>query len=243
MPSGGLFVLSEGDASASPLPWERGAPPAKLVGGEGLLSNRNESALTLARMDHTAFIAQGLRAAGYALSDIAARANLHLKPETLTKSLKRRCMGQFRMLATLIRRLIFLLALSIEALPPGPEPATARARRCPAGPRPPGFRMVPVVSGVFPESFRCASGVPAPGPVDAGLVLARWAALHRVLSNPLAPAVRLAQTLARWQATGEPKPMVGPSADTHRLPADLGLVASLLPDFLRKALERWPDTS
>ena len=43
--------------------------------------------------DHRNFIDQGLKAAGDALAGAAVKANLHLRPETLTRTAKRRCLA------------------------------------------------------------------------------------------------------------------------------------------------------
>ena len=203
--------------------------------------------------EQSGFIEQGLQAVRLALTDIAAKANLHLKPETLTRSLKRRCMAQFRMLATLIRRLVFLMALALDVVPPQPEPEKAYPRpegveegvadvTASFGPQGGGLRLAPAISGAFPETVRCASGVSA-GPVSAVPVLARWAALQRVLEQPAEYAVRLAFTLARWRTAGEPCPVILPQPGLHRFGADLGLVAGLLPDLLARALAEAWDTS
>ena len=74
-------------------------------------------------------------------------------------------------------------------------------------------------------------------------MLARWAALCRVLKQPERHARRLARTLAHWQARGEAKPFAPPMTGTHRMPADLALVAQVLPQLIGKALAGWPDTS
>ena len=195
--------------------------------------------------DHTAILTQGLRAARLALSDIAAKANLHLKPDVLTRSLRRRCLAQFRQLATFLRRLIFLMALSVDLPPPAPSPEAAPRKRSGTsiGAAAAAFRLAPVTSGVFPESVRCPSGVPAPGPVAAAPVLARWAALARVLEDPAAHAERLARTIRRWRVAGEPPPMILPQPRLHRLGADLALVAGLMPGLLTAALAEAWDTS
>ena len=207
-------------------------------------------------VDHTAFLAQGFRLVGYALAETVSRANLHLKPDTLTRAVKRRCMAEFRVLATLIRRLIFLMALSIE-LPDvrhgpvksgivshspvksgmdGVEDVTASF-----GPQPAGFRLAPGLSGPCPDALRTAPR-PAPGPVSAAPAIARWAALHRILKDPERAARRLARTIRRWRAGGEPKPLVVPMAHGHRLRPELGLVAGLLPQLLNTQMQDWPDT-
>ena len=115
--------------------------------------------------DLTAFLAAGFRAAGDALADTAGRANLHLRPETLSRAMRRRCLSEFRALANLLRRLLFLMALSMD-LPPvrhspdksgevlpqsglddtGIEDVTASF-----GPRPQGFRLAPAKAGPPPD--------------------------------------------------------------------------------------------
>ncbi|MEZ5969473.1 MAG: hypothetical protein R3C00_10540 [Hyphomonas sp.] len=69
------------------------------------------------------FFEQAFRTVGDGLLRIVARANLHLKPMTLTKSLKRRCLADLRQLAVILRRLIFLMALAIELAPARPRTA------------------------------------------------------------------------------------------------------------------------
>lgn len=71
--------------------------------------------------DNTAFLEQGIRAALYALADTASRANLHLKPKTITKSLKSRSMAEMKVIAVIIRCLIMLMALSIQLAPLKPR--------------------------------------------------------------------------------------------------------------------------
>jgi hypothetical protein len=98
--------------------------------------------------DHTAFLEQGIRAALYALADTASRANLHLKPKTITKSLKRRCMAEMKTIAILIRRLIMLMALSIQLAPlkprtSKPAPKIEGAEDVTASFGPPAVRLQP----------------------------------------------------------------------------------------------------
>ena len=77
------------------------------------------------------FFEQAFRTVGDGLLRIVARANLHLKPMTLTKSLKRRCLADLRQLAVILRRLIFLMALAIELAPA--RPRTAKPAPLPDG--------------------------------------------------------------------------------------------------------------
>lgn len=200
--------------------------------------------------DHRNFIEQGLRVAGGALAEAAAKANLHLRPETLTRVAKRRCLARLRVLAVVIRRLIFLMALSMDLVPV--RPRTAQPAVLPEGGEDvtasfgvqrQGFRLAPARYGPPMSPLWPVSGPSVPGPVDAAPVIARWAALYRVLKHPERHARRLARTLARWQAKREAKPFVPPMTGTHRMPADLALVAQVLPHLIGKALAGWPDTS
>ena len=193
------------------------------------------------------FIQHGLAVARNALTNIAGQANLHLKPEMLTKSARSRCMGRFRALLTVIRRLILLMALEVE-LPPlrqrmkqeasapnGAEDVTAGF-----GPQTAPLRLAPVRVPIAGEAFLQAGRVMMPGPVSAAPVIARWAALYRLLEHPGRAAKRLARTLERWRAAKEPPPHIQPSGAMYRFGAELGLVASLLPQRLAAALSDWP---
>ncbi|MEZ5953064.1 MAG: hypothetical protein R3C13_02045 [Hyphomonas sp.] len=195
------------------------------------------------------FLDEGFRAVGDGLLRIVDRASLHLQPLALTKRMRRRCMAGMRQLTLILRRLLFLLALSI-VLPPA-KPRHRSGAACPDGVedvtatfRAPvrGIALVPGLSGAFPERLRSLTRVIVSGPVPAAPVLARWAALHRILQAPDAHARRLAQTLRRWRLRGEPRPLVAPLAGAHRFSPALGLVAAVLPVHLKRALEAWPDT-
>ena len=193
------------------------------------------------------FIQHGLAAARDALMDVAGQANLHLKPETLTKSARSRCMGRFRALMTVIRRLILLMALAVEL-----SPLRQRMKREAGGPngvedvtasfdpQTAPLRLAPVRVPVAGEAFLQAGRVMMPGPVSAAPVIARWAALYRLLEHPGRAAKRLARTLERWRAAKEPPPHIQPGGAIYRFGAELGLVASLLPQRLAAALSDWP---
>jgi len=200
--------------------------------------------------DHTAFLEQGIRAALYALADTASRANLHLKPAAITRTVKRRCVAEMKVIAVLVRRLIMLMALSIQLSPLKPRAPKTPAPRIEGvedvtasfGPQPSGFSLAPPKAG---PPIGCLNGtylVPARS-VDAAPVIARLVALIRILKDPEPHAKRLARTIQRWQAKGEARPYVMPMARRNRLDPELGLVASLLPQLLNQALKGWADTS
>ncbi|MEZ5945809.1 MAG: hypothetical protein R3C13_12470 [Hyphomonas sp.] len=198
--------------------------------------------------DHADFIEQGFATARDVLMDVAARAELHLRPETLTKAARRRCMAGFRQIAVLVRRLIFLMALSMQVPPAAPRAAASVPQpvgKAPGALRAPRYRLplVPGLSGAFPERLRSVDRSLAAGPVAAAPALARWAALHRLMEHPERHALRLARTLQRWQAAGEHRPHIAPFTGRQRLGTKFSLVTAVLPRLLKAALERWPDTS
>jgi hypothetical protein len=210
--------------------------------------------------DHRAFITQGLEAARDALADASAMANLHLLPAGLSRSLKRRCMARWRVIATIVRRLIFLMALSIE-LPmirhspdksgivmtksgmvmDGVEDVTASF-----GPQPRAFALVPHKCGPPPPGGLGAAIVGGgtqkglDGPVPAAPVIAQFRALLKVLRDPEGHALRLARVLRRWKARGEARPYIMPVRGNHRLRPELGVVSSFLPGLLNASLAQWP---
>jgi hypothetical protein len=200
--------------------------------------------------DNRALIEQGLKAAEAEVADAVAMANLHLKPDTITKSLRQRCMARYRQVALIVRRLIFLLALSVQLAPakpralrkaasqPGVEDVTASF-----GPQPGAFKLAPAKVTPRPESFGATAGKKPAGPVAASPLILRICLLLKVIREPDAHARRLAFTLRRWRTRGEAKPFIGPSAGQHKLGSELGLVAGLLPKLLGTAMEDWTDTS
>ncbi|MEZ5997812.1 MAG: hypothetical protein R3B98_03855 [Hyphomonas sp.] len=194
------------------------------------------------------FVAHALRVLGDALLAIIVRADLHLKPGELTRSLARRTARQMRELTLLIRRLIFLMALSVDLAPA--KPRAPKARAVPAGEDVTasfgaariGVRLVPAPARAFPDHLRTLSGPPRKATVSAAPLLLRWIALNRVLTKPEQYAARLARVIERWKAARQPRPYVGPVPARHRFGAQLGLTAGAVTDMLRRALSDWPDT-
>lgn len=197
----------------------------------------------LARMDYMAFIAQAWKTVAYALANTGVDADLDRHPATLSQRARRRCMAELRRLAVLVRRLIFLMALSVEL-----GPLASREERNyfreeeAAAPRKRSFRVAPAMFGPFPEALRRVAGLSRAGPVDAAPVIARWTALLDALKHHKRRAKCLARTLRRWQAQGEPKPCAPPMVRTYRLSPELGLIANALPMLIDRALQGWPDT-
>jgi len=196
------------------------------------------------------FFEQGFRAAVNAMADAVAKANLHLRPERLSRSVRARCLASYRMIAAIVRRLVFLMALQVELPPVRERVPQARAKIVGAedvtasfGPQIKAFQLSPRPYQPLPEGLERATRPVSMALPLAAPVIARWAALGRVLREPEVHARRLAFSLRRWREAGEPVPVCVPLGTEHLLPAELGLVARVLPQLIGKGLEPWRDTS
>ena len=90
------------------------------------------------------------------------------------------------------------------------------------------------IEGDFPDILRTLSGSVSPH-----RLMARIAALRRVIADPDGHALRLARNLKRLQKHGEPRPAVGPATSAFRLSPELGAIATLLPAQIRAGLDSW----
>lgn len=201
------------------------------------------------------FVDLGLSEVRIAVAEVVAMTDLQLGVRKITRSLAQRAGARLRMLETIVRRLIMLLALSLklEASPPRPARKTAAAgplaglpegtqlavfpraavRRLALLPRKQAFTG----SGPFPDSLRTS------GPVFSDKLRDRVIALQRILAAPEAHAIRLARHLRRIRAAGEPKPYVAPMASAYRLRPELGALSVILPEQLNAAFELWDNSS
>ena len=208
------------------------------------------------RMSETGdFLQQGFRQAELELVDIVGSANLHLKPETVTRSLRARVRARLKALETILRRLILLMAMALDLAPVKPQAARA------AAPLPEGVEDVTasfrahltlynmaLMPGAtvrletgpvrpFPDSSRTFSG-----PFPAAPLLARASALFRLLKAPEAAARRMARLLDRMKRRGEGRPWCLPMTRRHLMAPELALLAGVLPGLVNTALEAWADT-
>ncbi|KCZ93339.1 hypothetical protein [Hyphomonas johnsonii] len=196
------------------------------------------------------FITHGLSEARLALTNIIGMTNIHLKPQTLTRSLKRRAMARLVQLEIIVRRLLTLMALALQLAPVHPR-ARAVSTPLPDGvelisfPAPRRFALSARLQAAFdPDAsvhFPCT--VRACGPVPAAPFLDRVSSLYRVLAAPEVHARRLARSLERQKRRGDPRPCALPMVGTYRLRPELGIVATALPGMLAAALESWDNTS
>jgi hypothetical protein len=190
----------------------------------------------------SAFVSHGIAHAQRALANVAAMTSAHLNPATLKRTLAQRARAELARLEIIIRRLLVLMALAL-VLPPVPvrassghHPDTERVETKASG-RLTG--LSPRLMGPDMDRDGLATATRAGGPVQAAPILARLAALQELLAAPEAHARRLARTLERQRKAGEAAPMALPMTRTHRMPPELGAIATALPELLRDAFKSW----
>jgi hypothetical protein len=197
-----------------------------------------------------AFIAHGLEQARYVLFNVRNLTDMVRAPVTLRRGTAQRARAKLKILETIVRRLLWLMALGLTLAPVRPRAATGPVPLAPgvedvtqSFPSVPACRIslagramdmtLTEGSGHFPDTVR------ASGPVPAARIFARIIALHELLSAPEAHAKRLARSLERLRRKGEARPVCMPDTGAFRLRAELGLVATALPGMINARLETW----
>ena len=231
--------LPVADASPPIVPAREDEPPRICLTG---------SAPTLGPMSvDRSFLSMGLEVAERALTDLVARDNLHLRPEKMPRTRRAKANGRLKQIEQIVRRLLTLMALSLHivfapprkraqapGLPEGVELVTFPAAADPC------FALLPRAGGPFPsgpvmDTFGTSYG--PQGPVPTARLLARIRAIRRVLKSPDSAAKRLAHSLQRLKASGEPRPMTGHAHSAFRLSPELGALSTALPGLLNASLE------
>ena len=190
------------------------------------------------------FCGEGLEAASELLADAAARAKLHLRPETITRTAARRLKASLAFAERLIRRLLVLLALEVELAPaaaPAPQDQETRTRlRAPRG-----FQYLPAERA--PSGFLdpWADRPESQARNQTGIIplLYRWKTLMALLDDPERAARHMARRLLASRKAGELAPFCWPEDKLYRQPARVALVAGALPDLLNPALKAWFNSS
>ncbi len=158
----------------------------------------------LPRMDqNTSLIEQGLENLRQDLLDLLGGANLHLQPENISASLRARLRAQLKRLETILRRLILLLALTLDLAPVRPR-ASRQAVSVPDGVEdvtasfrahlPTQYRMALIPRPLGPPGvFGALASTRHSGPVPAMPLMVQAAVLLKIMKQP-APAP------AAWRA-------------------------------------------
>tara|TARA_R110000851_G_scaffold10055_3_gene36735 strand:- start:173 stop:769 length:597 start_codon:yes stop_codon:yes gene_type:complete len=190
----------------------------------------------------SAFVSHGIAHALRALESVAAMTSAHLNPTTLKRTLAQRARAELARLEIIIRRLLALMALGL-VLPPVTIRASSVHPSCTGRVETKASTgltgLSPRLLGPDMDGSALASATRACGPVPAAPIFARLAALQELLAAPEAHARRLARTLERQRKAGEAAPMALPMTRTHRLPPELGAIATALPELLRDAFKSW----
>lgn len=196
----------------------------------------------MSRLD--GFLHEGFTAIGDTLTEALGRSGLYLAPATLGKMAARRFRASLKLLETLLRRLLVLMALQMEGAPRQTRPSGPARDERPAGPRARGFVLVPPYryDPQALEALQAGRHPPKPGPVPAGPLLHRYRTLIGLLADPEPTARRMARRLARLRASGEAAPIIFPLERLHRLGPALGLIAAALPGHLNLALASFYDS-
>ena len=190
----------------------------------------------------TAFVTHGIAQTQRALNGVAVMTGAHLNPATLRRTLAQRARAELARLEIIIRRLLVLMALGLTLAPvpvrasSGHHPDTERVETKAST----GLHgLSPRVLGPDMDTDGLATAARSSGPVQAAPILARLAALQELLAAPEAHAKRLARALERQRKAGEAAPMALPMHRTHRMPPELGAIATALPELLRTAFKSW----
>ena len=72
--------------------------------------------------DLTDFLSLTWQTIGLAIAMAGFRAGLRDVPDTISKTMKRRCLAELKRIGIVLRRLIFLMALQVKLAPEKPRP-------------------------------------------------------------------------------------------------------------------------
>ncbi|WP_300377277.1 hypothetical protein [Henriciella sp.] len=196
----------------------------------------------------TGFLTEGFNAVRDALDTAAARANLHLRPETISRAVARRVRATLKRIEAILRQLLVLLAAEIGPLPAAataPQ-APARTPRTPApGTRRTSFVLMPVYryDGAALQVLQARASKMYRAHTVTTPLLDRLHTLRTLLDNPWPAARRMARLISRLKREGAPEPIIGAQDRLHRYGTAFGMFAHALPERVKTAFRAWPDTS
>ena len=221
--------------------------------------------------DTSSFVTAGLRALREEMADLDFMAGLSSGEGGLGRRLYAQLRARLILIETLLRRLLILMAASIEvsvkAPVPHPEPVegpegaqplsgtpcsqTAPSQPTPSHPQNPrrrGFPFLPRLRERTPpgaDLFALLSAEHS-GPRTAFRsktpLVHRYCTIMGVLRRPERAARRMAFTLARLRAAGAPRPLCLTPLNLKRASEEISLIAVTLPERVARALVGWYDT-
>jgi hypothetical protein len=219
--------------------------------------------------DTSSFVAAGLRALREEMADLDFMAGLSSGDGGLGRRLYAQLRARLILIETLLRRLLIVMAASIEVSvktrAPHPEPVEGPAKAgisCsntapshptaapshPKNPRKRGFPFLPRLRERTPpgsEVFALLSAErsgPRPAFRSKTPLVHRYCTIMDVLRRPERAARRMAFTLARLRAAGAPRPLCLTPLNLKRASEEISLIAATLPERVARALVGWYDT-
>ncbi|WP_156807794.1 hypothetical protein [Henriciella marina] len=198
---------------------------------------------------------------------LSFRAGLERAEIRLSRRLYTHVRARLKLIETLLRRLLVLMAASIEisVIPAKAgtsssqtapsRPAPSQAGPSPAAPAPAekgksrrGFALLPTLRerppldpSVF-DTLRAEVSGRGCRPLDLAPLMHRWNTVGALLRHPEKAARRMAWRLARLRAAGAPRPLCLAPTDTRRTATELQLIAASLPHLVSRALSGWYDS-
>ncbi|HIG21062.1 hypothetical protein [Henriciella sp.] len=211
-------------------------------------------------------MAAGLRALREEMADLDFIAGLSSGDGGLGRRLYAQLRARLILIETLLRRLLVLMAASIEVsvkMPVIPEAAKPlsgtsanqiapsqppSAPSHPKHPRKRGFPYLPRLRERTPpgsDLFALLSAEhsgPRPAFRSKTPLAHRYCTIMGVLRRPERAARRMAFTLARLRAAGAPRPLCLTPLNLKRASEEISLIAATLPERVARALVGWYDT-
>ncbi|MEM7663153.1 MAG: hypothetical protein AAF292_12975 [Pseudomonadota bacterium] len=188
-----------------------------------------------------------------AVTNLIGWTGVHIAEYVPSKWRLRKAGTRLKALETLVRRLILFMALQLDLEPPKPRPAPTKSANASEPENSEGVELVAfpqarsVSLSLVPQLIDFSerpdlSDLPkntTPIHIAAKRFSRRILALQRVLDAPDAHAKRLARHLSKFRTSGEPKPLLMPTAVPAGLSPEIGLLHGGLAYQLHQALKSW----
>ena len=208
--------------------------------------------------DTSSFVAAGLRALREEMADLDFMAGLSSGEGGLGRRLYAQLRARLILIETLLRRLLILMAASInipiipaKAGTSDSQTAPSRPTATPSHPKNPrrrGFPFLPRLRERTPSGSEVFALLSAEHSGPRAAFRSKTPLVHRyctimdVLRRPDRAARRMAFTLARLRAAGAPRPLCLTPLNLKRVSEEISLIAATLPERVARALVGWYDT-